>query len=57
MEKTKLGSLLFTIGLVGGGLYGAKKGKPAMTIGLFAIGFGVGGYLLGNSISKFYETN
>ena len=56
MEKSKLGSLFFTIGLIGGGLYGAKKGKPTMTIGLLAITFGVGGYLLGNSISKFYQT-
>ena len=53
--STKLGNLLLAVGLLSGGVYASKKGKPILTIGLFAVGFGVGGYFLGNSITNYYS--
>lgn len=53
--QTKLGNLLFTIGVVGGGIYAAKRNKPLLTIGLISLGMGFGGYLVGNSITNFYS--
>lgn len=55
MEKTKIGNLLGTIGVASGVFYAMKKGKGLGATTLFAVGFGLIGLMLGNSISKFYE--
>jgi len=52
---SKLGNLMFAVGLLSGGVYASKRGKPALTIGLFALGFGLGGFLLGNAVTNFYS--
>ena len=56
LSQSKLGNLILAIGVVGGGIYAAKRGKPAMTIGVIALVSGVGGFILGNALTKFYET-
>jgi uncharacterized membrane protein AbrB (regulator of aidB expression) len=55
MKKTKIGNLLGTIGVATGVFYSMKKGKGLGVTTLFAVGFGVVGLMLGNSLSKFYE--
>ena len=55
MENSKIGNLLGSIGVATGDLYAMKKGKGLGATTLFAVGFGVIGIMLGNSISKFYE--
>jgi hypothetical protein len=54
-QQSKLGNLLFALGAVGGGLYAAKRSKPLLTIALISLGAGLGGYLVGNSITNFYS--
>jgi len=54
LQSSKIGTLLGTIGLIGGAIYAIKGGKSAKNIAIFTIGFGVGGYLLGNAVNKFY---
>ena len=54
-KSTQLGNVFFAVGLLAGGISAAKKGKPTLTIGLFALGYGVGGYILGNAITNFYN--
>jgi hypothetical protein len=51
LKSSNIGTLLGAIGLIGGAMYAIKGGK---NIAVFTIGFGVGGYLLGNAVSKFY---
>lgn len=55
MNNSKLGSLLGTLGVIGGVVYGMKKGGGFGKTALFAALFGIGGVVVGNSISKFYE--
>lgn len=55
IDQSKFGNLLGTIGVFGGIFYAmSKKEKLGMTAA-YAIGFGIGGYLIGNAITKFYE--
>lgn len=56
LKQSKLGNLFLAIGVVGGGIYAAKRGKPAMTIAIIALVSGVGGFIVGNALTKFYET-
>lgn len=55
MKSTKIGNLLGSGAVLGGVFYAISKGKDFKGILLYGTIFGVGGYLLGNSISKFYE--
>jgi hypothetical protein len=55
MNTTKLGNLLFAVGLLSGGVYATKRSKPLLSVGLYALGFGVGGFILGNSLTNFYS--
>jgi len=55
MGNSKLGNIAGTLGLIGGIMYAMKKNKNLGQTSLYAIGFGLGGMLLGNAISKFYE--
>ena len=55
MNTTKLGNLLFAVGLLSGGIYATKRSKPLLSVGLYALGFGVGGFILGNSLTNFYS--
>lgn len=52
--QSKLGNILLAAGLLSGGIYAAKKGKPTTTILLYSVGLGLGGFVLGNSITNFY---
>ena len=54
LKSSNIGTLLGAIGLIGGAMYAIKGGKSVQNIAVFTIGFGVGGYLLGNAVSKFY---
>jgi hypothetical protein len=54
-EKSKFGGALGTIGVLGGVFYAMKKDKSFAMTGAYAIGFGILGLILGNSITKFYE--
>jgi hypothetical protein len=53
-ETNPLGNLFGAIALVGTGFYLAKKSKPTSTILLGALGGGIGGYIIGLAIYKFY---
>jgi hypothetical protein len=55
MNNSKLGNIAGTIGLLGGIMYAMKKNKGLGATSLYALGFGIGGLLLGNAITKFYE--
>lgn len=55
MQVSKFGNVVGTLGVIGGVFYGMKKNKNMGTTALYAIGFGVLGLWLGNSVSKFYE--
>lgn len=53
--NSKLGAVLGTTGAVGAAIYcfkkGHKIGKAALLVGIF----GIGGLLIGNAVTKFYE--
>ncbi len=55
MDNSKLGSLLGTAGVLAGLLIAVKSNKSIGVTALFAVGFGIGGYMAGNAITKFYE--
>jgi hypothetical protein len=55
MKSSKIGNLIGTGAVLGGVFYAISKGKDFKGIALYGALFGIGGYLLGNSISKFYE--
>lgn len=55
MNKSKIGSTFATIGFVGGMFYAMKNNKGFIGYASFGLLFGVGGYLLGNALEKFYE--
>jgi hypothetical protein len=55
MQQSKFGNALGTIGAVGGVLYSIRKQKSFGATALFAVGFGILGLMIGNSITKFYE--
>lgn len=56
LQTSKIGTLLASVGAIGGAIYAVKNQKPTTTLVLMTIGFGIGGYMLGNSINKFYTT-
>jgi cell division protein FtsW (lipid II flippase) len=55
MQGKKLGNLVASAGVLGVIFYGIGKQKDFGTILLYGALFGVGGYLLGNSVQRFYE--
>ena len=55
MDKSKLGSALGSFGVLAGILYGVKNQKNIGLTTLYALGFGLAGIIVGNSITKFYE--
>jgi hypothetical protein len=55
MKGSKLGNLIGSGSVLGGVFYAISKGKDFKSILFYGAIFGVGGYFLGNSISKFYE--
>lgn len=52
---SKAGTILGTVGLVGGALYAFNKGEKIGKVAIWAGILGVGGLLIGNAITKFYE--
>ena len=55
LQKSNLGSLFATVGLIGGIWYSVKHKKDIKIIALIAVAAGLGGYVAGNAISKFYQ--
>ncbi len=55
-QKSKLGNLLATVGLVGAAIYAVKTHKKAPMFLALVAGFGLGGYIVGNSVTNFYST-
>jgi len=55
MNSSKFGSILGTVGVAAGIIYGIKKNSGFTKTAIFAALFGISGTLLGNAISKFYE--
>jgi hypothetical protein len=55
MQKQKLGNLVASAGVLGGIFYGIGKQKDFGTILVYGALFGIGGYMLGNSVQRFYE--
>lgn len=54
-QTSKLGGVLGTVGVLSGIFVAMKQNKKLGATALYAIAFGVGGLLIGNSITKFYE--
>ena len=54
-SATQFGKLLGSVGLVGGMFYAIKGNKKTQVIAMYGILFGLGGFLIGNAINKFYE--
>jgi len=55
INTTKFGSILGTVGVATGVFYAMKKSKGLGETTLYAVGFGILGLIIGNSITKFYE--
>jgi FtsH-binding integral membrane protein len=55
IEKSNLGNTLGTIGVLSGLAYSIKNKKSFGMSALYVIAFGIGGLILGNSVTKFYE--
>lgn len=55
MKNSKFGNTLGSIGLLGGIFYAMRKHKSLGVTALYALAFGVGGVIIGNSITNFYE--
>jgi hypothetical protein len=54
-QNSKLGGVLGTVGVLSGIFIAMKQNKKLGGTALFAIAFGVGGLLIGNAVTKFYE--
>jgi len=54
-QQSKFGSLLGVSAAILGGISASKKGKDTKNILITAALLGVGGYFLGNALSKFVE--
>lgn len=52
---SKAGNILGTVGLIGGALYAFNKGEKIGKVAIWAGVLGIGGLLIGNAITKFYE--
>lgn len=55
LKISKAGTLLGTAGAVVGGLIAFNKGASIGKVAVIAAVLGVGGVLLGNAVTKFYE--
>ena len=55
LDKSKAGTLLGTVGLVGGIWYAFNKGQDIKQVAITGAILGVGGFLLGNAFTKLYE--
>lgn len=55
MNNTKFGSVLGSVGLIGGMFYAMKKRKDFKGLAMYGILFGIGGLLAGNALARFYE--
>lgn len=55
MDKSKLGQILGTTGLIIGVIYGMRNKKSFGATALYTGLFGVAGVLIGNTVTKFYE--
>lgn len=54
-STSKAGNILGTVGLIGGALYAYNKGEKIGKVAILAGILGIGGLLIGNAITKFYE--
>jgi len=55
MKNSKFGNVLGTAGVLGGIFFAMKNNKKLGATAIYALGFGIAGILIGNSITKFYE--
>lgn len=55
VQSSKLGNLFAAAGAIAGAYVAIKGNKGNTAFFLYALGFAAGGYLIGNSITKFYE--
>jgi hypothetical protein len=55
MKSNKISTTLGTIGLVGGMFYAFKQNKGVVGYASYGLLFGLGGFLIGNALVKFYE--
>ena len=55
IEKSNLGNTLGTIGVLSGLAYSIKNKKSFGMSSFYVIAFGIGGLILGNAVTKFYE--
>jgi hypothetical protein len=55
MKNSKFGNTLGSIGLLGGIFYAMGKHKSLGQTAIYGLLFGVGGIIIGNSITNFYE--
>ena len=52
LKTSNLGTTLGTAGVLGGIFYAMKEKKSFGVLALYAIGFGIGGMFIGNTLSK-----
>jgi xanthosine utilization system XapX-like protein len=55
MNNSKFGNVLGTAGVLSGIFFAMKNNKSIGATAFYALGFGIAGILIGNSITKFYE--
>lgn len=55
MKSSQLGNLLGTVGVVYAVYRGIDKSQGFGKLAAYSVVFGLGGVLIGNAISKFYE--
>lgn len=54
-QPSKFGGVLGTAGVLGGIFFAMKQNKKLGTTAIYALAFGIGGLLIGNAVTKFYE--
>ena len=52
LETTNLGTTLGTAGVLGGIFYAIKQNKSFGVLALYAVGFGLAGMFIGNTLKK-----
>jgi hypothetical protein len=55
MQQNKFANVLASVGVLSGLIIATKKNKNIGMTTLYALGLGIAGFYIGNSISKFYE--
>lgn len=55
IDKTKLGQIMGTAGLITGLVYSIHKNKSFGAGAFYTLAFGVAGVMVGNAVTKFYE--